>query len=151
MDTLIIFGAKYLWLVAPFAWGAYFLFSSRAKKKTMALLALIALPFTYIAAKGIGLLYYNPQPFVVGEFTPLISHAADNGFPSDHVLIVAAFASVLLFANRKAGALLFVVALVVGASRMSAGLHHAVDVLGSIAIALAVVSIVYYLVRRARM
>jgi len=142
LDTLVIFGAKYLWLVALLGMIIYFLLQSKGMKGKIALFSLIVLPFTYIIAKGIGLFYYNPQPFVVGKFTPLISHVPDNGFPSDHTLLVAALASVIFFYNRTAGSLLFLLAITVGVSRVSAGVHHVIDIIGSIIIAIVVAVIV---------
>jgi len=35
-------------------------------------------------------------PFAVGGFDPLLPHDADNGFPSDHSLLAAAFVAVAL-------------------------------------------------------
>ena len=54
-----------------------------------------------VIALILGHLYYNPRPFVVGNFTPLISHSVDNGFPSDHVLLASAIASILYFFSKK--------------------------------------------------
>ena len=148
MDDVIIFGAEYLWIVAVLVGFAYFIFITGEKKKRIVLLALSAFPFTYIVAKGIALFYYNPQPFVVGDFVPLIPHVADNGFPSDHTLLVAALASVIFLHNRFVGIVLFLVAIAVGFSRVFAGLHHTIDVVGSIGIAIVVTYIAYVFLKR---
>ena len=107
------------------------------------LCAVIALPLTYIVAKIISNFYYDPRPFVVGQFTPLLPHAADNGFPSDHTLLSSAVAAVIFFFHRKLGAFLFVVAFMVGMARVFAGIHHSVDIFGSMVIALVVTYFVY--------
>ena len=148
MDDVIIFGAEYLWIVAVLLGFAYFIFITGEKKKRIVLLALSAFPFTYIVAKGIALFYYNPQPFIVEKIAPLIPHIADNGFPSDHTLLVAALASVIFLYNRLVGILLFFLAIMVGLSRMLAGLHHAIDIVGAIIIAVVVTSIAYYILKR---
>lgn len=142
MDALIIFGAKYLYLVIVIIALVYLWRQAKELRWKIALCAVIALPLTYIAAKIVGNFYYDPRPFVVGQFIPLLPHAPDNGFPSDHTLLSSAVAAVIFFFHRKLGFLLFVVAFVVGASRVFAGIHHFVDIFGSIIIATAVTYVV---------
>lgn len=135
MDSLIIFGAKELYAVIIVAAIVYFFRQPKELRWKIALSAVIALPLTYLLAKLGSILYYNPRPFVVGDFTPLIPHSADNGFPSDHMLISSAIASVVFFFNRKLGSALLFIAFLVGVSRMLAGIHHLVDIIGSLAFA----------------
>src|SRR5205085_7935625 len=92
----------------------------------------------YVTAKVLGHVYYDPRPFVQEHFTPLIPHDADNGFPSDHTLITAGVAAVIYFFNRPWGFALLGLALLVGAARVAAGVHHPVDIVGSIVIAVVV-------------
>jgi len=143
MDTLIIFGAKYLYLVIALAAIVYFWRQPKELRFKIILCAVIAMPLIYIAAKIIGNFYYNPRPFVVGEFIPLLPHSADNGFPSDHTLLSAAFAATTFFFYRKLGFLLFILAFLVGAARIWAGIHHFIDIWGSIAIAFITTYIVF--------
>ena len=103
---------------------------------------MILLPLSYIIAKVVGHLYFDPRPFVVGHFTPLLSHAADNGFPSDHTLFGAAIAAVIFRFSRKTGTFLLFLAIFVGVARVFAGVHHTVDIAGSIVIVLAT----YYII-----
>ena len=144
MDTLIIFCANYLYLFAIALAAVYTLLQPREAQKQILLLAVIALPLTYIVAKIGGALYYDPRPFVVGHFTPLIAHAPDNGFPSDHTLLTAAISSVIFVGSRRAGIVLWAITLAIGASRVAAGIHHPADIIGSILIAAAVTWAVYY-------
>jgi len=121
----------------------FFLKLSREKKMEIIVFAVITLPVIYLMAKISSLFYYNPRPFVVEQFVPLIPHADNNGFPSDHTLLSAAVASVVYFFNKKLGALLLILALLVGTSRVLAGVHHAVDIAGSIIIAFVVSFLMY--------
>ena len=146
MNTLIILLAKYLYLVIILIAGIYFFRASIGRKKEIAWLGAIALPLSYLAAKISSLVYFDPRPFVVGHFTPLITHVADNGFPSDHTLISAAVASVVFAYNKTLGAVLIILALIVGVARVLAGVHHIVDVLGSIVIAAIVTTFVYHFI-----
>jgi undecaprenyl-diphosphatase len=78
----------------------------------------------------------SPRPFIVTGRPALIPSATDNGFPSDHTLLVATVAAVITLVDRRAGAVFWALALVVGVARVLAGVHHPIDVAGSVVIAL---------------
>jgi undecaprenyl-diphosphatase len=141
MDILILIIAKYLVFVSAAIAVLYFLKQPRPRKKEMLIFAAILLPVSYFVAKIISHFYFDPRPFVVGHFTPLLSHAADNGFPSDHTLFGAAIAAVIFRFSRKMGIFLLFLAIFVGLARVFAGVHHISDILGSIII----VGLVYLL------
>lgn len=149
-DALISFGAEYLIGIVVLVFLLYFFLAHRRKRRRMLLLSLVSLPLTYIAGLIGGILYFNPRPFVVDHVTPLIAHAANNGFPSDHTLLSAALATIVLVFNRKLGLLLWALAFVVGALRVLAWVHHWVDIAGAAGIALIVVFFSFLLVRRSR-
>ena len=136
MNSLIIFGAKYLYLVIALTALVYIWRQPKELRWKIALCTVIALPLTYVVAKISSLFYYDTRPFVVGNFTPLLPHANDNGFPSDHTLLSSAIAVSLFFFNRKLGIFLFVIAFLVGVARVFAGIHHFVDIVGSMVIAI---------------
>ena len=135
MNNIIIFGSKYLYLVIVIAALVYVWRQPKGLRWKIVICATIALPLTYIVAKIASAFYYDPRPFVVGNFTPLLPHAADNGFPSDHTLLSSAIAVVIFFFHRKLGLGLLVIAFLVGAARVFAGIHHFVDIIGSMVIA----------------
>jgi undecaprenyl-diphosphatase len=146
MDTLIIFGAKYFFVLPVVIIVIYFLFSSR--KWGMAVFGIADLALTYAIGKALNHLIMDPRPFVVGHFTPLIPHAPDNGFPSDHTLLTAALAGIVFCYNRTLGILMYVLAILIGASRVLAGVHHAEDIIGSLVIAVVSTWIIYMLTRK---
>ena len=148
MDTLIIFGAKYLYLVGLAIFVIYFFRLPKEQRGRAFIFSLIDLPIVYVTSLIAGYLYNNPRPFVSEHITPLISHVADNGFPSDHTLSVAALASILYCYNRALGFVVFAVAILIGVSRVFAGIHHWVDIVGSFGIAVAVTAIVYTLSKK---
>ena len=135
MDEFVKIGAKYV--VGLSVIGALVLFVRLSKQNRLRFAALVVVGgiIAYLFAKLGSHLYSNPRPFIQGHFTPLLPHGNDNGFPSDHTLLAAVLAWAALVYSRKIGAILLVVAVVVGASRMAAGLHHLVDVVGSFAFA----------------
>ena len=131
MNYLIIFGAKYLFIVEIVLIAVYFFLQKRDKQKSIIILSIIFLPLTYILSKVLASLYSDPRPFIVNHFTPLISSSTDNGFPSDHTLLASAIASILFVNNKKLGVVAWIVAILVGVSRVLTGVHHIVDILGS--------------------
>ncbi len=147
-DLFFIFGAKYLFLAIIAIAFIYFLSQPKTTKKRIIIFSVVTLPLAYIVAKILSTFYYDPRPFVVGNFVPLIPHAPDNGFPSDHTLISAAFAAVLFPFNKKVAIVASILALIVGISRVYVGVHHPIDILGSIAIAAIVSSILFPCIKK---
>lgn len=143
-----LFGAQYLFVVSLLVFGLYFYAVPRDKKINFLVFSGLDLALTYLTGLLAGRLYNNPRPFVSEHITPLFSHVADNGFPSDHILLTGALASIIFCYNRKLGIALYAVALVVGASRVVAGVHHWIDILGALAITILVGTAVYRTMRK---
>ncbi|GAC1490804.1 MAG: hypothetical protein NVS1B13_20670 [Flavisolibacter sp.] len=99
---------------------------------------------SYLLALLFGQLYFDPRPFVQGHFKPLIVHDAENGFPSDHVLLVSIVAAVLTVFNKPISALLWILTIVVAYARVFVGVHHIIDVATSIIISILVVITLYF-------
>lgn len=151
LDTLVIFGATYLIAAPPVVLGAYFFWVSGERKKELALLAALALPLAYVLARIAGFFYSHPQPFVEWGGEPLVPHAIDNAFPSDHVLLAAGVAAAVGFFSRPLGLTLLLVAAFIGLARVVAGLHDWSDIAASLALAYGAVWATHALLaRRAR-
>lgn len=147
-NLIFIFGAKYLYLfviVIAFLW---FLRQPKPKKKEIFIFACICLPAAFFISRIAGYLYYNPQPFVLSHFQPLIHHKIDNGFPSHHTLLVSAIAATAFVFSRRTGYVLWFLALGVGVSRVYVGVHHVVDIIGGILISILSAGAAYFLMRR---
>ncbi|MDP2585791.1 MAG: phosphatase PAP2 family protein [Candidatus Levybacteria bacterium] len=140
LDILMIFLAKYLYLFIVVI-AVLFLIKEKTRRKSILIFSAFVLPLTLIASQIAGKIYYNPRPFVVEHFAPLITHAANNGFPSDHSLVSFALASIVFLFNKKLGFVLFFLAFLVGLSRVYVGVHHPIDILGSFLICIIVVLI----------
>jgi len=143
MDSVIIFGASYLYLIIIAAAVVTWLLSSQEIRIKLLKLAVVVLSLSFIIATGLGYVIASPRPFVVGQFTPLIPASTDNGFPSDHTLIAATVAAVVFAYHRRMGAILFVLACGVGAARVLAQVHHPIDVIGSLVVSSIVTFLVY--------
>ncbi len=133
---LTIFAAKDLvFITAAVALGAVAFALYRLPRREMAswviaagITGVMAEVFTQIGAA----IYNDPRPFALGHFHPLVAHAADNGFPSDHALLAAIVVVCVVFVRFW---LAVVVVAILGAlvdwGRVGAGIHHPIDVIGS--------------------
>ena len=146
-NLVFIFGARYLYLAVIIIGFIWFLKQPKFKQKEILLFACICVPLIYIASRIISLLYYNPRPFVSGHFRPLIAHKATNGFPSHHVLLTSALSAIIFIFNRRLSVILWILVLFIGVSRMYVGVHHLIDVVGGMLIAVMIVGIVYFTIR----
>lgn len=136
MDTFFIFGAKYLYVAAVIILIWLFAVQRREQKRRMITIGVVTLAVAFLLDVIANHLYFDARPFVVGAFTPLIPHAADNGFPSDHTIFTAALAMIAWYFDKKASWAIWIVAFVVGASRVYAGVHHPIDIAGSFILAI---------------
>lgn len=125
---VIFFGVFAIWIVVAIGGG---LIAMRPK-----IWAQVALIFVvaFVVSRVANSLIIVPRPFVAGGFVPLIAHEPDNGFPSDHVLLASALSAGVFLVNKKMGIGLFALTMAIGMARVFAGVHHGIDVLGSIGI-----------------
>ena len=121
-------------------WRHIFSDASLGNSKKMLILSGISLPLTIIGIFILNYLYYNSRPFVITHFDPIVSHIPDNGFPSDHAALTFLIALIIYKFNRKIGIFLFLISILVSITRIYIGLHHFVDILAGML--LAVVSVI---------
>jgi membrane-associated phospholipid phosphatase len=139
-----IFAAKYLIfldaLLALCACGWLLYQRPRIDAVRWVIACVIMIVLAYAFAKIGNGLYSDPRPFATDHVKPLISHARDNGFPSDHALLAAAIVAAVLFLSPVWWLPFAVLAVLVDWARVGAGLHHVLDVVGSsVIVALAAV------------
>ena len=90
-----------------------------------------------VLTAAIGSVWDRPRPFVAGHFVPLITHAADASFPSDHLAALGAVTICLWWTSRRLGAVVAAIAVVVAVARVYVGVHYVSDVVGGFALGLA--------------
>lgn len=146
-DLIFIFGAKYLYLFIIAIAGVWFLIQSTPRKKGILIVSCAGLPLVFVIFILAGRLYYNPRPFVSEQIIPLIHHAADNGFPSHHMLLVSVVATIVFLFSRRTGWGLWLLALWVGFSRVHVGVHHVIDIIGSMLISIVPITLVYLIIK----
>ena len=149
MDTAIIFIAKYLFIMSVVA---YLVFSfalwrtNMQKFKYFFMLSLFSFLLTYTVGKILSFIISDPRPFVVENIPPLITHTANNGFPSVYTLTTIAIASVVFAYNKTLGIVLFLIALTIGTARVLAYIVHPVDIIGAILIGISVTTFVFSII-----
>lgn len=130
-DALIIFLSDYL---EYFIAGAFllFLFLNAYSNSQKIKIFLVALVSMCVARFGIvdliRFFYPRPRPFMVYQVNQLISEGI-NGFPSGHAALFFALAMSAYFYNKKWSVWFFVAAILMGLSRIIAGVHYPVDIL----------------------
>lgn len=136
MNTLIAWTADYLlWVMAAGAGAVWLLREDRDGRIRLAAAAIAGLVLTlgliFVAAH----LHDDPRPFVVNpKLHPLISHSADNGFPSDHSAAAGLIAMLVWLRHRPVGLLFGAAAVLVAAARVAAHVHHVQDVVAGLAL-----------------
>ena len=135
METFLIFCANYLFILVLIFASLYFVRLPLDLQIKMLVLGTTAAIISYGVACVAGWIYFDPRPFVEGHFKPLIPHDAENGFPSDHVLLVSCVASVISVFNFRFSLVLWVLTFLVGYARVYVGVHHFQDIFASMTIA----------------
>lgn len=153
MHSVIRVVGQYFFLISVAIVALYWLRSRRDVKVSLGW-RLVAGGAVALALDDVaGRLYYDPRPFVTHHLVPIIPHAADNGFPSDHALLTAFLAFTMLLYSRRLALVLFLNALLVSWARVAAHIHNPRDIVGGFvlaAIAVAIVDVVTRLWRRRR-
>jgi undecaprenyl-diphosphatase len=135
MNSLIIFVAKYFFLLSLVLVGAYWLRANTTIKVGLLGRLIVGGALSFALAALASHLHYDTRPFVTHHLVPLIPHAPDNGFPSDHALLTAFLGFTILVYSRVLGVVLLVIAFLVGAARVAAHIHNPQDIVASFVIA----------------
>ena len=93
-------------------------------------LVLISAGVSYFSAFILKNIFRIGRPDMLNvDFTPLMK-LTNYGFPSGHASFYSALAVSMFFVSRRAGIFLGLIALVVGAARILAGVHTPLDIIG---------------------
>lgn len=135
MDSIIIFGAKYLYLIILAILAVVIFRQPKGEWSKTLKVSVITAIIAIILTKLAGALYFDPRPFTHGV-KALIQHEADNGFPSDHTILSFTAALLALKTSPRTAYLLLFLAVLVGISRVAAGIHNPLDIVAATLIAI---------------
>jgi undecaprenyl-diphosphatase len=147
MEFLVSAIAQYLIFVVAAAAVAFTLLSEKRVRNKIIALAILSFILAIILDRIAGWIYYDPRPFVAEHIQPLFPHAADNGFPSEHTLAAMVVAAVIFLYSRKMGIILGICAILIGITRVLSEVHHPVDIIASIVIAIISTAIAWVVLR----
>ncbi len=86
-----------------------------------------------------------PRPFLYfSSVNPLVTFGGYDSFPSGHAAFYTALATALTLYHPRTGALFYLLALVIGVSRIAVGVHYPVDVLAGFAFGVVVTYATYH-------
>jgi undecaprenyl-diphosphatase len=152
LDLTVRFLAEYFGFILLFGLMSYegLVFVMGGRKFPTVFFNSIALAGgAWLIGRLIKLIYASPRPFIVLEKVhQLIDHGGYDSFPSGHTTFFFTLGFALYFYNKTLGILFMVGAVVIGISRVIAGIHWPMDILGGILLGAGVVSIVRFLTYR---
>ena len=126
----------------------WFVGVSRAARERHQIGVLVALSSMAIASGAVMLInsfYFRERPFVDMDVTLLFYQPTDSSFPANSAAAAFAIAAAVWGANRRVGSVLLGIAGLYGLTRVYAGVHYPLDIVGGAAIGIAVAYVVYKL------
>jgi undecaprenyl-diphosphatase len=86
--------------------------------------------FAWIVSETIKTIAHTPRPFeYLLDLKPIFLHGGMDSFPSGHATFFSALAVALYMSHKRVGYLFMVFALLIGLSRIIAGVHFPIDIL----------------------
>jgi undecaprenyl-diphosphatase len=137
IDFVFKITSVYLVYLVPLGLLAAWFYFREEKIKKMLLAATVAGVVAWqLITNILGHLINRPRPIesMVGA-KELVFHLPSYSFPSDHMTLIACLATYFLFAGyKKAGVWSWIIALIIGFSRVVSGMHYPGDIIAGITI-----------------
>jgi len=133
--------------------GLWFLgkdIAQREANQRVVLCAVLSLGLVSLIVKITNLLYDRPRPFEsFPELLPTVDRlfyrSSDPSFPANTAAVAFTMATAVWLANRKAGALCYILATLFAFSRIYVGVHYPSDILGGAALGILITCTVFKL------
>jgi len=127
-DSLIYFLAQILPFVLFVFIAWYFFFHKKEPIKFLLICFVIAASLAF--SEILKFIFSFERPFIaMSDISPLFTLGGTDSFPSGHALVLAALTTAIYFENRKLGYLFFIFSILIGVSRVFAGVHYLGDIL----------------------
>jgi undecaprenyl-diphosphatase len=137
LDAVVVFTAEYLGfaLVAGLLFYEWLKYEQgRRKRARQLLLAVVIAGVVWGATTVLKELSGHPRPFMVlDSANQLIQKTGYGSFPSGHTAFIAALSAALWTNYRKLGLVFLGAAVLIGISRVIAGVHWPLDIMGGLA------------------
>jgi undecaprenyl-diphosphatase len=145
-DTLAILAAQYMPIIFVIALICLWI-KKGTTTKNIVLYSIYASILGLIINYIIGQLYFHPRPFMIPVGITLFHYPAETSFPSDHTTFMLSIAFMITYfkETRKIGPVLVILGLIGGLSRVFAGVHFPLDIIGSAGVSITASLTIYYL------
>ena len=149
LDWAMIFFAEYLMYLMILIVLVSAIWNYR-QYRAMAIVSIgSALIARFIVASGIRYFYYHARPYLtIVETNLLLAQKTESSFPSGHTIFVFALATGVYQYNKKAGMWFYVLASVVGFSRIFVGVHWPYDIVAGAVLGIFTALVCDWLFRR---
>ena len=101
----------------------------RQRNQQAVLSAVTSVFLANLFVKALNLVLYRPRPFASHEVTLLFYRPSDSSFPSNAASVGVSIATAVWLFNRKAGMVLYVLAVLLTLARLCGGVHYPSDIL----------------------
>lgn len=145
LDDIMIFLSKvvpYLYALTLLAVFVIGIKNRDSKTRRVAVSTGVFTVINLIVSSIIGLIYFEPRPFVTHHVNLLVPHKADASFPSDHVIGTFSIAVGLGRYSKVLRWILTIVSIFVAFSRVFVGNHYPIDVIGGFIVVL-IMNVIY--------
>lgn len=114
--------------IVPVTLAIWAIFISKRKMFNFSLFFLTSV-ISWAVAALLKIAFHIPRPFTQEGIIPIVREYGFS-FPSEHMAVFTAFAFATYFLNKKVGVVFFILALLIGLSRIILGVHYPSDILG---------------------
>jgi undecaprenyl-diphosphatase len=149
-DGIIVFLATYLAYITVVLFLVFILVSQyprRGKLEILLVTGISSAVTSFVLTPLIRFFYHHPRPFMVLPVHQLIIDNAWS-FPSRHAAFFFAMATAVYLYNKKWGIGFFIIAILITAGRVAAGVHYPSDIVGGVLIGVIVAYITFRIARR---
>jgi len=152
LDGIMIFFSKYVPYIFMVVIAIVFILGITKKNsdyRKVAVNTFVITVINLVLSFIIGGIYYEDRPFVNNKVNLLFTHTKDASFPSDHATGTMSIALGLGKYNKSFSAILTILSVIIGFSRVYVGHHYPMDVIGAYVIVF-VTSYIYNLKLRSK-
>lgn len=145
LDWIIIFCAQYLIFILT-AGVLVFIYKDKQNIFWKFIIIFGGAIFAFIISQGINIFYPIIRPFLVlSDVNLLFTHGSIDSFPSGNATFALALAAGLFYYHKPLAWLYAAGALLIGVSRVIAGVHYPADIIAGYILGGAAIVIIYYL------